>query len=171
MSLIGASRRESEKGVGIGSDRVEWEMKNGTHFYIFNTATLGSGDELWMKLVVPANKHIRLRWNIGSTGAVDTKFYKDADGFGTGTAKTIYNSKVSSSSPNSGCTMEAHTSAPSTLGTQIDGAIWGTRRVGGSQDKDEGLILTEGTYCRYIKSGDNSNRITMKAYWSEHNNE
>ena len=159
-------RLDPETGSAIGVDIVENEMHNCEHFYIFGTDTMGSGDEKFVVIIIPSEKHFRFRWDISSTASFETALYKNPTYTG-GTDATIFNSRVDCTNP-SNATVKMGVSVTD-YGTQIDGARWGERRQGGSSNIGDGLILTEGTYLRHMKSNAASNEVTFKAYWSEHN--
>ena len=167
MPRTGTTSTDGETGAGVAKDIVEQEMHNCEHFYIFGTDTMASGDEKFVTITIPAGKHFRFRWDISSTASFETALYKTPTVSG-GTAMTVLNSRIDCDNA-SNATIKAGVSV-SDYGTKIDGARWGERRFGGASNAGDGLILTEGTYLRHMKSNANSNEVSFKAYWTEHNN-
>ena len=148
------------------------EIHSGSHYYIENHTTLGSGDKLYVKLVTPnTTKWAHFLWEISSSFILETNLYEGSSGgmAGGGAATPINNNRNSANT--SDMVITSGVAVATTLGTKISSIKWGSRSIGGGHSREDEILLKQNTtYLREFISGTNSNIISFKASWYEHTN-
>ncbi len=167
---IGKDQRDSSSYSYNCIDYVHHEIHEGDHYYIEGYATLNDGDTLYVKLVTPnTTKWGHFIWEIGSSAELTTELYEGSSGGMTGGSGVTPLNNNRNSSNTSGMVITSGVTVPDTAGTTISQVSWGSRKVGGSQSRDDEIVMKQNTtYCRKFLSGTNGNIVSFKASWYEH---
>ena len=148
------------------------EIHEGNHYYIEGYLTMASSDTLYVKLVTPDNaKWSHFLWDIQSSNILETTLNEGVSGGMTGGSGVTPINNNRNSANTSNIVITSGVTVASDLGTKISGCKWGTRQAGGSQSREDELILKQNTtYLRKFVSGANANLVCFKASWYEHTN-
>lgn len=152
-------------------DYAHHEVHSSSHYYIDGHTTLASGASFYVKLVTPAGtKWSHFLWEISSSFILETSLTEDATGGMTGGTSAVPFNNNRNSTKVSGMVITKGVTV-NTGGTIISSSKWGSRSVGGSNSRDDELILKADTvYLRAFTSSTNANIVSFKAFWYEHTN-
>jgi len=174
-----AGLSDEVSGASLCIDFVHHEIHEGDHYYIEGFTTLAEdlgGDEgtLYVKLVTPNNtKWAHFRWEIVSSGILETNFYEGASGgMAGGSGVTPLNNNRNSTNT-SGLVITSDVTVATSKGTRIGSKkVGGTgfkTAIGGSVDRSDEVMLKQNTiYFREFISGGADNIISFRAGWYEH---
>jgi hypothetical protein len=155
-------------------DYAHHEIHSGSHYYIDGYTTLADEAVLRVKLVTPGTtKWAHFIWSISSSGILVTTLHEAASGGMTGGAGVTPINNNRNSDNTSGLTITSGVTAADTAGTLISNQSWGAAgfksTIGGSNSRDDEIILKQGTtYLRTFTSGAADNIVQFKASWYEH---
>ena len=157
-------------------DYAHHEVHSGSHYYISGHVTLSDTSGHYVKLVTPnTDSWAHFKWDIISSGVLETNFYEGATGGMAGGAGVTPLNNNRNSTGVSGVTITSGVSVATSKGTKIDSVkVGGTgfKSVsGGSIGRDDEIILKKNeTYFREFISSSTGNVVSFKAYWYEHEN-
>lgn len=157
-------------------DYVHHEIHDGNHYYMEGFVTLNDAQTLYVKLVTPDTaKWAHFTWHIDSSGILETNFYEGAIGGMAGGTNMVPLNNNRNSLNTSGIVITSGVTYPTDNGTKVASKkVGGTgfkTTVGGAFDRSNELILKQNTtYFREFISGSDSNIISFRASWYEHEN-
>lgn len=150
------------------------EVHEGNHFYLEGYVELDTDETLYVKLVTPdSNKWAHFRWEVESSGIMETTFYEGVSGGMTGgSIATPLNSNRNSDTI-SVLTITKGVTVADNLGTIVAekkvGGVGFKTVSGGSADRNDEMILKQNTtYLRKFESFSDANIISFRATWYEH---
>jgi len=157
-------------------DYTHHEIHDGNHFYIEGFLMLSSGQVHRVKLTTPdSTKWAHFRWDIQSTGILETTLYETAsEGMLGGVSVTPLNSDRNSATT-SGINLVSGVSSATGVGTLVSNRKWGAEgfksNIGGGAGREDELILKQNEiYIRTFSSGAADNIVSFAATWYEHEN-
>ncbi len=156
-------------------DYAHHEIHGGSHYYMEGYVELDNTDTFFVKLVTPdTTKWAHFKWEITSTGVLETTLDEAATGGMTGgTSVTPINNNRNSANT-SGMIITSGVTACTGYTTRISNQKFGVATTpskatgGGSSREDEVMLKQNTVYCRSFTSGSNSNIVNFRASWYEH---